>query len=70
MPSDPLQREYGILLGTLGPQLLDRIDDYKELAQVCENFGCPKAADYLRNQARRAEATIQALANGFENGST
>lgn len=63
MSNDQLQREYGILLGTCGPILLDRIDKFRRLAEV---VGPGMAADWLGAQAERAEQTIKAIGRKFD----
>ena len=66
MARDPLEREYGVLLGMCGPQLMERSLWYRRLADRVRPK-CPKSASYLEMQAERAENTIDALAQGLEN---
>jgi len=61
--SDPLEREYGVLLGLTAPILLQRARDYRELAEM---VGADTPAGlYLGSQAQRAEDAIKALGRAF-----
>jgi hypothetical protein len=60
--SDPLKREYGVLLGVAGPILLQRADDFTRLADL---VGPGKARDYLLAQADRAYQTITTIGRRF-----
>lgn len=66
MAERPLEREYGVLLGGLGPQALERAHWYRLMAEMAAEEGCPKAEAYLRMQADRAEQTVRALIKEFE----
>jgi len=63
MKKDQLQREYGVLLGTCGPILLDRIDKFRRLAGI---VGPGSAATWLEVQAERAEQTIRTIGRKFD----
>ncbi len=62
MTNDPLQRDYGVLLGVTGPKLLDRADQFRRMAEL---LGPGKAAAWLEAQAERAEQTIKSIGRKF-----
>lgn len=62
MSNDPLDKEYGILLGIAGPILMDRAKVYRDIAKF---VGPGMASMWLLSQADRAEATVKSIANAF-----
>ena len=62
MSTDPLQHDYGILLGVTAPILLDRVDKFRRLAKL---LGPGSAAIWMEAQADRAEQSIVALGKKF-----
>lgn len=62
--SDPLQREYGMLLTAVGPFLLQRANEYRAVAHLIKersNGQCKAAVNFLEMQADRAEETLVSL---------
>lgn len=60
---DPLAREYGILLGVCGPQMLQRVRDFQDLAEILGKD--TPAGRYMSAQAERAKETVLALGVTF-----
>ena len=64
--ADNLEREYGVLLGSSGPQYMERVFWFREMAALLEEHECPNAAQYLRRQAQRSEETVITLGRQLE----
>jgi hypothetical protein len=61
--SNVLDKELGVLLGVAGPILLERMDQYRRIAQMVGPE--TPAGIYMGAQAQRAEEAIGALGKCF-----
>lgn len=58
MARDPLERDYGLLLGIAGPIMIERAEAFRKMAAMVDEG---PARDWLESQAQRCEEAVRAL---------